>query len=88
MPSSKSAAKRDRQNEKKRLANKARKTELKTIAKKLLRAVHDGHADEAQTIYRRYAKRVDQAAAKGVLHSNAASRHKSRMAIRLKSAAA
>ncbi|TVR44219.1 MAG: 30S ribosomal protein S20 [Planctomycetota bacterium] len=83
MPNSASAAKRMRQNEKRRIINKSRKTELKTIAKKIERAIHDGKQDEADLLYRRYAKRVDQAAAKNILHKNAASRHKSRMAIKL-----
>jgi len=88
MPNNASAAKRLRQTAKRRVLNKARKTELKTIRKKLLRAVHDGHKDEAEALYRRFSKRVDQAAAKGVFHKNTASRDKARLARHLNEIAA
>ncbi len=80
MPNNASAAKRLRQSETRRVANKARKTELKTIRKKLLRAVHDGETDSAEALYRRFTKRIDQATATGVFHKNTASRDKSRLA--------
>lgn len=80
MPNSKSAAKRLRQSETARVANKARKTELKTIRKKLLRAIHDNEGEAAQELYRRFAKRVDQAAARGVFHKSYADRSKGRLA--------
>ena len=80
MPNNASAAKRLRQTAKRRVQNKARKSELRTIRKKLLRAVHDGQKDEATALYQRFTKRVDQATAKGVLHKNTASRDKARLA--------
>jgi small subunit ribosomal protein S20 len=88
MPSSKSAAKRDRQNEKRRIRNKARSTELKTLTKKFLRAIHDGHKDEAESLYRRFTKRLDQAAARNIVHKNTASRRKGRLGVKLSSLAA
>ncbi len=86
MPHTASAAKRLRQNEKRRLSNKARSTELKTLHKNLERAVHDGHLDQAETIYRRYAQRLDQAASGNVIHANNAARHKGRAAAKIASA--
>lgn len=83
MPNNPSAAKRLRQNEVRRQRNKARKTELKTIRKKLLRAVHDGEREEADRLYRRLSQRLDQAASKGILHRSAADRHKSRLGRRV-----
>ena len=83
MPNTRSAAKRLRQNEKRRLGNKSRKTELRTLTKKLDRAIHDKETATAQELYRRYAKRLDQASASKVLHKNTASRRKSIMAKRL-----
>ncbi len=80
MPTSISAAKRVRQNEKRRIANKARRSELKTIRKQLQRAVHDGKSADAQELLRKFTQQVDRAASKGVLHRNAASRVKSRLA--------
>ena len=83
MPNSASAAKRLRQNETRRLRNKARKTELKTLAKQLDRAVHDGKKDEAEQVSRRLTKRLDQAACKNVVHKNYVSRHKAGIAKKL-----
>lgn len=83
MPNNASAEKRLRQTEKRRLRNKARSTELKTLSKRLLRAIHDGQQDEAQELFKRFNKRVDQAVAKGVLHKNTASRRVARLASHL-----
>ena len=85
MPQIASAAKSLRQNEKRRLLNKARKTEIRTLRKKLLRAIHDEDAKGARSLYKRFSKRVDQAASKGVLHKNNAARSKSRLAKHLHS---
>jgi small subunit ribosomal protein S20 len=83
MPHTESAKKRLRQNEKRRLANKARATELKSVRKHLLRALHDGKKDEVQTLYRELTKRLDQAASLKVIHRNAAARAKARLAQRI-----
>ena len=80
MPNSASAAKRLRQNEKRRVRNKTRKTELKTLAKQVERAIHDGKKDDAERLFKRYTKRLDQATAKNVLHVNTAGRRKARFA--------
>ena len=86
MPNSKSAEKRVRQNEKARIANKARMTELKNLARKIERALNAGRQPEAAELYRSYAKRLDQAACLGVIHANTASRMKSRFAQKIKAA--
>lgn len=83
MPHTRSAAKRLRQSEDRRLRNKARSTELKNLKKQVLRELHDGKKDEAQMTFRRLAKRLDQAASIRVIHPNAAARSKSRMALAL-----
>ncbi len=83
MPHNASAAKRLRQNLKRRTRNRDRLTELKTLRKQLLRALHDGKADEAKTLFETLTRRVDQAAAKQTIHSNTAARMKARLATRL-----
>ena len=88
MPHNNSAAKRLRKNETRRLANKSRLSELKTLKKSVERAIHDGQADQAKTLYRDFAKRVDQAASVNVVHKNAAARLKSRMALAIAKPAA
>ena len=80
MPHNLSAKKRLRQNEERRIRNKDRTTEIKSIRKRIVRAVHDGHADEAQTLYKQFSKRIDQAASLSTIHKNAAARSKGRIA--------
>jgi small subunit ribosomal protein S20 len=80
MPHTKSAKKRLRQNEERRIRNKNRTTELKSLRKDILRAVHDGKTDEAKSLYRDFTKCIDQAASLRVIHANAAARSKARMA--------
>ena len=80
MPHTRSAAKRHRQSEERRIRNKDQLTELKTIKKRITRAVHDGLKSEAETLYREVTKALDQAAAKKTIHKNAAARTKSRLA--------
>lgn len=81
MPHNNSAAKRLRKNETRRVANKARTTELKSIRKQLERRLHDGQLEQAKAVYKVFAKRVDQAASVNTIHKNTASRLKSRLAL-------
>jgi small subunit ribosomal protein S20 len=79
MANIKSQIKRNKQNEKRRLANKAVSSELKTRVKSAVKAAEAG-ADDVVEKQRVAQKRIDMAAAKGVIHKNAASRRKSRLA--------
>jgi small subunit ribosomal protein S20 len=83
----KSQIKRNRQNEKRRVANKAVRSELRTRIKSALAAAESG-ADNAAAAGSLAMKRIDKSANKGVIHKNAASRRKSRLAKRLNAAAA
>ena len=78
-----SSKKRIRQNKVRRVRNHARKQSLKTVIRKFTDAVHDGDVDRAHSTYSSVSKLLDQAAARGTIHRNAASRHKSRLARRL-----
>ena len=84
MPNTESAKKRMRQNEVRRLRNRAVKSAIKTQVRKLADAIEGGNLEQSQTEYRSMTKRVDKAAAKGVIHRNAAGRLKSRLSARLK----
>jgi small subunit ribosomal protein S20 len=78
MANIKSQIKRNRQNEKARLRNKAVRSELKTRTKRALGAAEQG--DENSIVITREAiKRIDMAASKGVIHKNTAARRKSRL---------
>ncbi|MDZ7676988.1 MAG: 30S ribosomal protein S20 [Acidimicrobiales bacterium] len=79
-----SQKKRNRQNEKRRARNKAVRSELKTRIKHAETAAAKGDDNEdSEALMRLAIKRIDQAAAKGVLHRNAANRQKSRLTKRL-----
>lgn len=81
MANIKSAMKRVKVNKVKAAANKARKSELKTVLKKANLAAESG-ANKEEAI-KAAIKRVDQACAKGLLHKNNAARKKSQLAKKL-----
>ncbi|MCZ7526968.1 MAG: 30S ribosomal protein S20 [Acidimicrobiia bacterium] len=73
-----SQKKRNRQNEKRRLRNKAVRSELKTRVKAARQAVETG-ADDTTEKVRAAQKRIDKAGAKGTIHRNQAARRTSRL---------
>ena len=78
MANIKSQIKRNRQNEKRRVRNKAVRSELKTRTKTVITAAEqDG--DNLDEAVREAIKKLDKAASKGVIHKNAAARRKSRL---------
>ncbi len=78
MANIKSQIKRNRQTIKRAERNKAVRSELKTRTKIAATAAAEG-ADNAAELTRLAVKRIDMAAAKGVIHKNAAARRKSRL---------
>jgi small subunit ribosomal protein S20 len=76
----KSQIKRNAQNEKRRQRNRAVRSELKTREKAAISGA--GTEDQAELL-RLAVKRIDKAAAKGVLHKNKAARMKSRLTKRI-----
>jgi len=78
MPNIKSQAKRNRQNERRRMANKRVRSEMKTRMKSALAAAQAG-APDADSQLRMAQKRIDSACSKGVIHPNKAARLKSRL---------
>lgn len=79
MPNTASSKKRLRQNEKLRIHNRAQRSKLRGQLRKVRDAVKAGDSDVASTEMRIAQKRIDQAAAKNLLHRNTASRVKSRL---------
>ena len=75
----KSQIKRNRQNEKRRLRNRAVRSEMNTRSKAALEAAEHDDDAAAETL-RLAVKRIDKAASKGVIHKNTAARRKSRLA--------
>ena len=82
MANIKSQIKRNLQNEKARVRNKAVKSEIKTRVKVAVTAVESG-AEDSEAAVRLAVKRLDKAAAKGIIHKNQAANRKSRLMKRL-----
>ena len=82
MAHSLSAKKRIRQNAKRRVINRARKSMVKTQVKHFEAALSVGDVDTAQEQYRLLVKKLDKVASTSTMHKNTASRVKSRMARR------
>ncbi|MBU3965250.1 30S ribosomal protein S20 [Patescibacteria group bacterium] len=80
MPITKSAQKALRQNIKRRLQNAAAKNKVRTLAKKLKKAVAEKNAEEAKKTLVLATKTIDKAVKTGVLKKNTASRKKSNLA--------
>ena len=80
MPHTASAKKRLRQNEKSRARNRAAIKMLKTHLKRVETAATAGDAAKLNEECRVAAQKHDQAAAKGIIHRNRASRVKSHLA--------
>ncbi|HEX6967513.1 MAG TPA: 30S ribosomal protein S20 [Micromonosporaceae bacterium] len=87
MANIKSQIKRNRQNEKRRLRNKAVKSSLKTAIRKFHEAVEAGEIDKATVLMREASRKLDKAASKGVIHRNQAANRKSAIAKHLHSLA-
>ena len=83
MANIKSAKKRTKVIAKKTANNRIRKSIIKTAEKKFLEAVEAGDTALATERLRQVEKVVDQAAAKNILHKNAAARKVSRLSKKL-----
>ena len=79
MANTKSAIKRIRQNERRRLRNRAVRTKVRT-ALKVARAVEGA---EKRPVIEEAIRFLDKAVSKGVIHRNTAARKKSKLARRL-----
>lgn len=88
MPNHKSAEKRVRQSERRRLINRNNRTKLRTSIKKLRSALEGGDGKAASGLLPITVSEIDRAVKKGALHRNAAARHKSRLTVRVTQASA
>ncbi|HMC63462.1 MAG TPA: 30S ribosomal protein S20 [Gemmataceae bacterium] len=80
MPHTRSAKRRLRQSEQRRLQNRAIKSTIKTQIKKVLALAKAASTEQLQEEYRVAVKKLDKAAAKRVIHPNLAARKKSQLA--------
>jgi len=79
MANTKSAEKRNRQNVQQRERNRAHRSRLRTAIKSLRTAVASGDAAKAAEILPQTLRVIDVTAQKKIIHSNTASRYKSRL---------
>jgi len=80
-----SAKKKVRQNAKRRVRNRARKSMVKTQIKHFETALTEGDPEKASEQFKLLVKRIDKVAATSTIHKNTAARMKSRFAKRLDS---
>ncbi len=72
-----------RQNEKRRAINRGNRSRLRTEIKRLRAAIDAGAKDGLAETYAGTVSAIDKAVNKGVLHRNAAARHKARLTARV-----
>jgi small subunit ribosomal protein S20 len=78
MANIRSQIKRNRQNERRRVRNKSVRSEIRTRTKTAVTAIDAGVEDAAEAT-RAAVRRIDKAAAQGVIHKNQAANRKSRL---------
>jgi len=83
MPNHKSAEKRVRQNERRRAINRSNRTRLRSAVKDLRATLDKDAGKDASALLPTTVSEIDKAVQKGVLHRNAAARHKSRLTARV-----
>jgi small subunit ribosomal protein S20 len=79
MANIKSAIKRIRQSEKRRVRNAAVRSTVRTSVKTTRTAIEGGQADQARESLLQTIQVLDKATTKGVIHKNTAARKKSRL---------
>lgn len=79
MANSAQAKKRIRQNEKRRMANKSKRSAMRTAIKKVISAIESKDKTTAAEAFRQAQPIIDGAVIKGLIHKNKAARHKSRL---------
>ncbi len=88
MANHKSALKKMRQDEVRRLRNRMYKTRFKNVVKQVEIALTEKNSEAAKTALHEAISTIDRVASKGVIHKNKASRKKSRLTKRVNALAA
>jgi small subunit ribosomal protein S20 len=79
MPNHKTAEKRMRQSEARRVINRGHRTRVRGQIRKLRAALTSSDSNELKALLPETVSIIDKAVQKGVLHRNAAARHKARL---------
>ncbi len=87
MANIKSSKKRARQAVLRNARNASQRSMLRTYVKKVLKAIQANDAAGAQEAYKAAVPVLDRYAARGLIHTNKAARHKSRLNARIRAIA-
>jgi small subunit ribosomal protein S20 len=85
MANHKSAEKRVRQTGRRNEINNRNRSHLRTQIKKLRATIEAGNREDARVVLAQTVSIIDRSIQKGVLHQNAAARHKSRLTSKVNS---
>lgn len=83
MANHKSAVKKYKRDEKKRLINKMNKSKMKNKIKKFKKDIETGNTKEAEKLFPQVISIIDKTVSKGTLHKKTGSRYKSRLTVLL-----
>lgn len=84
MPNIKSAKKRVRLSEERRIHKKHYTTTMRTHIKRVVAAIEAGDKEAATAAYTAATPSIDAGVSKGLIHKNKAARHKSRLNSRIR----
>lgn len=79
MANHKSAIKKYKRDEKKRLINKMNKTKMRNQIKKFKKEIEEGKMEEAKSMFPKVISIIDKSNTKGTIHKKTASRYKARL---------
>jgi len=79
-----SARKRARQAEERRVHNRSQRTRMRTKIKTVVSALRAGDKARAEAAYKEAVPILDKMANKGIIHKNKAARHKARLNRRIR----
>jgi small subunit ribosomal protein S20 len=82
-----SARKRARQSEKRRVRNASQRSMVRTLIKKVVKAVEAKDKTAAEAAYKEMVPVLDRYANHGMIHKNKAARHKSRLSAHIRALA-
>lgn len=79
MANHKSAIKKYRRDEKKRLINKGNRTKMRNLIKNLRKHVEAGEMEDAKALLPKVISTIDRTVSKGTIHRQTGARYKSRL---------
>jgi small subunit ribosomal protein S20 len=88
MANSPQSKKRARQNDRRALVNKNRRTRIRTFIRKVEEAIAGGKQDDASAAMKAAQPEIMRGVTKGIMHKNTASRKISRLTARVKALSA